>query len=226
MISLLAQTQIFKELDRSALQAVYQHAHQRQVDSGHFFIQQGEPALATYVLIRGHAKIVQVTPDGHQVLLRYIGPAQEFGLVAVLTDFEYPSSVQAVEASEALVWQGEVLAQLIERYSRIGFNALRILAHQNLEQQRRYRELLTERVEQRLAQTVLRLAQQIGHSISDGTLIDLPLSRKDLAEMVGTDLYTVSRLMSHWEQVGLVQTDHQNILLLRPEELERLSSQS
>jgi CRP-like cAMP-binding protein len=226
MLSVLAQSKLFKGLDPSILQAVQQHAHRHQVESGHQFVQQGKPALAVYVLIHGYAKIVQVTPDGHQVLMRYIGPGQEFGLVSVLEGFEYPASVQAVEECEALFWQGELLAQFIERYSRIAFNTLRIMAHQNQETQRRYQELLTEHVEQRLAQAILRLAQQVGHSIANGTLIDLPLSREDLAEIIGTDLYSISRLMSHWERDGLIQTDRKSIVLLRKEALERLAAQS
>jgi len=145
-------------------------------------------------------------------------------LVAVLSLFEYPASVQAVEECEALVWEGELLAQLIERYPRIGFNALRILAQQNQELQRRYHELLTQRVEQRLAQSILRLAHQAGRSTAEGTLIDLSLSREDLAEMVGTNIYTVSRIMSRWEQGGLVQSDRQSVRLLCQAALEQVAS--
>lgn len=224
MMSLLAATRIFNGLDPRALQRAANEAHRKAVDADHFFVHQGEPALAAYVLVEGHAKILQVTPDGHQVLLRYIGAGQEFGLVAVLDGFDYPASIQAVEPCAALVWHGEVLAQLMEQHTRIGFNALRILAQQNQDLQRRYHELLTEHVEQRLAQTILRLAEQAGSNTADGTLIDLPLTREDLAEIVGTDIYSVSRLMSRWEQRGFVQTDHQHVLLLRPDALTSLAA--
>jgi CRP-like cAMP-binding protein len=224
MIPVLAKSQIFKELDDRGLQVMQENAHLRVVDGGQLFVQQGEPALHVYVLIRGHAKISQVAPDGHQVLIRYIGPSQEFGLVAVLSGFEYPATVQAVEECEALVWEGELLAQLIERYPRIAFNALRILVQQNQAFQRRYQELLTERVEQRLAQSVLRLARQAGHDTADGTLIEIPLSREDLAELIGTDIFTVSRIMSRWEQDGLVRTDRKSVSLLDQAALEQLAS--
>jgi CRP-like cAMP-binding protein len=224
MCALLAKGQIFENLEDNALRVVRQNAHSQVAGSGEFFVQQGERALRFYVLTRGYAKIVQVTQDGHQVLIRYIGPGQEFGLVAVLSGFEYPASVQAVEECEALVWEGELLAQLIERYPRIGFNALRILAQQNQELQRRYHELLTQRVEQRLAQSILRLAHQAGRSTAEGTLIDLSLSREDLAEMVGTNIYTVSRIMSRWEQGGLVQSDRQSVRLLCQAALEQVAS--
>jgi CRP/FNR family transcriptional regulator, nitrogen oxide reductase regulator len=223
VISILANSQIFANLDIRALEIVQQNAHLQRGDSGYFFVQQGKPALFFYLLVRGHAKLSQVTEDGHQVLIRYIGPGEEFGLVAVLSKFDYPATVEAVEACEALVWEGELLAQLIERYPRIGFNGIRILAQQNQKLQRRYQELLTERVEQRLAQSILRLSRQVGHKTLVGALIDIPLSRQDLAELVGTDIYTVSRIMSRWERKEIVRTDRQSVQLLQREALERLA---
>ncbi len=43
-----------------------------------------------------------------------------------------------------LVWEGELLAQLIQRDPPIAFNALRVLAQQNQALQRRYQESLTD----------------------------------------------------------------------------------
>lgn len=223
MLSVLAQTKIFANLDTSMLHVVQQSSHRRHFDSGQRIVSQGQPALFFYVLERGYAKIHQLTPDGRQMLIRYIGAGQEFGLVAVLSGFEYPTSVETVEECEALVWEGELLAQLLERHPAIAFNALRVLALQNQELQRRYQELLTERIEQRLAQAVMRLSVQAGHSTVRGTLIKVPLSRGDLAEMVGTDVYTVSRLMSRWERDGLIQTTRRTILLLHPQALAGLA---
>jgi CRP-like cAMP-binding protein len=223
MLSLLAQTKIFANLDSGMLQAVLQSSHRRHFDAGQHMVSQGQPALFFYVLARGYAKIHQLAPDGRQMLIRYIGAGQEFGLVAVLSGFEYPTSVETVEACEVLAWEGELLAQLLERYPAIAFNALRVLALQNQDLQRRYQELLTERIEQRLAQAVLRLSVQAGRSTADGTLIKVPLSRSDLAGMVGTDVYTVSRLMSRWERDGTIQTTRRTILLLRPQALAGLA---
>jgi CRP-like cAMP-binding protein len=223
MISVLAKTQVFANLDSRALQAVELKAHRRRADKGQVIVRQGEPALLFYVLVSGYAKITQLALDGRQMLIRYVGAGQEFGLIAVLSGFEYPTSVETVEECEVLVWEGELFAQLLERYPVLAFNALRVLARQNQELQRRYQELLTERIEQRLAQAVLRLSVQAGHSTADGTLIKVPLSRSDLAEMVGTDVYTVSRLMSQWERDGFIQTTRRTILLLRSEALAGLA---
>ena len=68
----------------------------------------------------------------------------------------------------------------------------------------RFRELATERVERRVARALLRLLRQVGRRVEDGVLLDVTLSRQDLAEMTGTTLYTTSRILSQWEKEGWI----------------------
>jgi CRP-like cAMP-binding protein len=83
--------------------------------------------------------------------------------------------------------------------------------------------LATERVERRIAHGLLRLARQIGRDVDGGVLIDLTLSRQDIAEMTGTTLYTVSRTLSGWEQRGIVRTGRERVLVRRLDELQAIA---
>jgi len=91
------------------------------------------------------------------------------------------------------------------------------------EMQARYRELATERVEQRIASALLRLAAQTGEKAGKETIIELSFSRQDLAEMTGTTLYTVSRLLSEWERREIITTGRERIRILKPHELVRIA---
>jgi len=64
-----------------------------------------------------------------------------------------------------------------------------------------------------VAHAVLRLSQQAGRKELDGIRIDFPISRQDIAEMTGTTLHTVSRILSSWESKGLVQGGRQKLLV-------------
>jgi hypothetical protein len=69
--------------------------------------------------------------------------------------------------------------------------------------QRRYLELQTERVEQRVARTLLRIMKRSGRKTNEGILIDFRLSRQDLADYTATTPYTVSRTVRNWgKRVG------------------------
>jgi CRP-like cAMP-binding protein len=215
----LAQCPTFRDLQLAGLQAVLRVAHHRQVERNAFFFHQGDPATAFYVLVEGEAKLTQVTPEGHQMLMRFAGPGECFGGIAALHRAAYTLSAQAVEDCLALAWDGETLAGLIERYPRIALNMLEVVAGHYQRLLNRYQELATERVERRVARAVLRLAGQVGQKEEDGVLIGLPLSREDLAEMAGTTLYTVSRILSSWEHRGLVDAGRERVFIRDPHAL-------
>ena len=81
------------------------------------------------------------------------------------------------------------------------------------------RELATQRAERRVAHAVLRLARQAGRSTIDGTAIEFPLRRKDVADISGTTLHTASRILTAWEKAGLLVTHNQRLTVRQPAEL-------
>ena len=77
----------------------------------------------------------------------------------------------------------------------------------------RIREMSTQEVERRVAHAVLRLSRQAGKHEQGGIRIDFPISRQDIAEMTGTTLHTVSRILSAWEAKGLVEGGRQKLVI-------------
>jgi CRP-like cAMP-binding protein len=108
------------------------------------------------------------------------------------------------------------MARLMERHPKLALNALRFVAGRLHELQVQYRQLATEKVERRVARALLRLVQQAGRRIDSGVLIDLPLSRDDIAQMTGTTLFTVSRIISRFEAEGILEAGRQRILIRNP----------
>lgn len=215
----IAQQPLFQGLKAAQLREILETAHRCPSPRGSFFFHQGDPASTLYLLVKGRARILHRNPEGQRVLLRVITPGELFGGVALLGEATYPASAEAVEDSRALGWDGELLARLMERHPRLALNALRLLAGRLQELQERYRELATERVERRVARALLRLAHQMGRRTEEGVRIDFPLSREDLAEMTGTTLYTVSRILSGWERQGLIRAGRRRVLIRSPQGL-------
>jgi CRP-like cAMP-binding protein len=219
----LQDVRLFEGLQPTTLHDVAQAAQQRELDAGKFFFRQGSKADIVYVLHLGRVKLTQSTPEGSQVLLRFVSPGEMFGPMAVFEAQPYPVSAQAVRWCQAFAWNGKTLAALMEACPRLALNALRDLSARLQDLQERYRELATERVERRVAQALSRLASQAGWMTPGGVLIDLPLSRQDLAEMTGTTLYTVSRILSGWQRDRLLDIGRQRVTILDSQGLEHIA---
>ncbi|MBN1453155.1 MAG: Crp/Fnr family transcriptional regulator [Anaerolineales bacterium] len=196
----------------------------RAVEEGAYFFFQGDLAEYLYIMMDGRAKLCQIGLDGQQVNLRTLVPGQLFGAVgAVDPRATYPASAQTLEDSTAIAIKSAAFRKLLENRPHLSFGLMRLMTGYIREMQERYRELATERVEQRSARTLLRLAAQSGRKVDEGVLIELSFSREDLAEMAGTTLYTVSRTLSAWEKQGILSTGRERIVITRSHDLVRLA---
>lgn len=190
---------------------------QRAVEAGgHLFLQE-ESAEYLYILLSGRVKLCQISVDGQQVNVRTILPGELFGGIGAVTPgARYPVCAQALEDSAALAIPGTAFRQFLTERPYLAFGLMRLMTTYIREMQARYREMATEKAEQRIARVLLRLAGQAGKGVEQGVMIELSFSRQDLAEMAGTTLYTVSRTLSAWEKQGTIITGRERIILSKP----------
>ncbi len=217
---LVSRAEFFSGLLPETLSTACRSYAERRAEKGSFFFHQEDTATHLYLLAEGRVKVGQVAEDGQQVTMRMIVPGQLFGGMAVLGGkARYPVSAEAIERSTALSWKGEMLRELARRDPGLGLKMTELMYSHLQELQARFRELATERVERRVARALLRLASQAGRKVKEGFLIDLPLSRQEIAEMTGTTLFTVSRLLSEWERRGLVDAGRERVVIRNPHDL-------
>ena len=146
-----------------------------------------------------------------------------FGTVALFTNGEYPAAAVTVIDSVEISWPEAALLELIALYPQIALNMVRVIGVRLREVQERLRELASQRVERRIAHALLRLAAQAGRPAGGRTTIDFPLTRKDLADMCGATLHTVSRIMTAWERSGLIASRRQRVSIHDPAAIQRIA---
>lgn len=213
---LLDAVDVFAGLDFGGRNRAIAAARLVKLAAGKQLFLQDQEADAFYLLTVGRLKMSQVTPKGQEVTIRYIGPKEILGCVAVCGGLAYPATATAVLDSWALGWTRGLIAELAEDYPQIALNVMRTMGGRLKDTQARLRELQTERVERRVAHTVARLVAQAGRRIEGGILIDFPVSRQDIAEMTGTTLHTVSRILSAWQERGIVEVGRQKLTVCDP----------
>jgi CRP-like cAMP-binding protein len=220
----LRQVVVFENATDDDLNLILQNSITRSIEEGGFFFFQGDAAEYLYVLTSGQVKLMQSNPNGQQVNLRTIYPWQMFGaLGAVRAEAIYPASAQSLENSAALAVSGTFLHSMLETRPYLSFDLMKLMTSYIQEMQARYRELATERVEQRVANALIRLAAQSGIKSKKEAGIELSFSRQDVAEMTGSTLYTISRLLSEWERRGIIKTGREKIKIIVPHDLVRIA---
>lgn len=211
--------ELFRTLPAGDAKEALALAKRRRFAPGDLLFHQGEEATGFMVLVEGRVKVAQTNADGRETLVRFITPGELFGCVPLTGQDRYPGTAEAVEPAVVLAWDAGATERLLERHPRFAASALRVVGTRLREFQDRLQDVSTERVERRLARALMRLAHQAGRRTEAGVLIDLPLTRAELAGMIGTTLYSASRILADWQRRGIVSTARRRIVVLRPHDL-------
>lgn len=211
--------ELFEGLPASTLATVAAAARLRRLPKDQRIFSQGDEGVRAHAVVEGAVRIVQSGSDGAQVIIRFIGPGEMFGTVALFTDRRYPADAITLSETLEASWSEAELLDLMTIYPPVAINVIRIISKRLQEVQERVREIATQSAERRVAHAVLRLARQAGHSTIDGTAIDFLLRRKDVADLAGTTLHTASRILTAWEKAGFLVSHSQRLTIRRPAQL-------
>jgi CRP-like cAMP-binding protein len=210
---------LFERLQPVEIDEILRTASSRRYPVGDQVFEQGQTADQFFVLLHGRLRVTQVTSEGQQVVVRMVNPGDLFGIAKALRRLDYPGTATAVAESVVLAWPMGMWSEFLDRHPSLAVSAMQTVGSRLLEAQQRLRELSTEEVERRVAHAVLRLANQSGKREENGVRIDFPISKQDIAEMTGTTLHTVSRILTAWEAAGLVEGGRQKLLVRDPHNL-------
>jgi CRP/FNR family transcriptional regulator, nitrogen oxide reductase regulator len=224
--SLIAGIPLFAEMAEAQLDDLLSRARSQRFARNVAVFEQGAPAASFYLLLHGRVRAYKISPAGEQIVIRFVGPGEIFGVAMAIGVDAYPANAVAVVDSVALVWPTSAWPDLLGRNPSLAVKTMQTLGERLQETQTRLSELSTQEVERRVAHALLRLAAQGGRKGEDGITFDFPISRQDIAQMTGTTLYTVSRIFSAWEQAGIVTTGRQKVSICAPHRLMLLAEGS
>ena len=186
-------------------------AQERQFSRRQTIFFEGDPVRQVVLLISGCVKITQLGTNGSEVILRLNGPGDVMGGVGRCAGCEHCSTARTVQQSSALVWEMAQFEAISERYPTLRRNLAHVLEQRLNELEVRFREISTEKVAPRLSSQLVRLLDQVGKQ-GEGH-VEIALSRRELAQLTGTTLFTVSRLLCQWETQGIVSARREAVLV-------------
>lgn len=217
--SLIARLSLFEGMATGDLDWIIGQARSVRIARDQPVFGQEQEAHSFFLLLDGHVRVVKSTPEGHEVTVRYISPGELMGIAHALGRTTYPASAIAVVDCVVLAWPGQLWPTLASNFPSFSANTYKAVGSRLQDAHARVIEMSTEQVEQRVAHALLKLVKQSGKKTDEGILIDFPISRQDIAEMTGTTLHTVSRLLSAWEDQGLVRSGRQKVTVVEPHRL-------
>ena len=221
--SVLSRLPAFAGLTAAELEDIARDARSTLTAKGAAVFEQGREARSFFLLLSGHLQVAKTTQDGQQVVVRYISPGEFFGVAVAIGLGVYPATVVAMVDSVVVAWPSSAWPRVVACNPVLACNVLQSVGSRLQDAHTRVVEISTEQVERRIAHALLRLANQSGRKSDVGVEIAFPISRQDVAEMTGTTLHTVSRILSAWEKSGLVESGRRRIVIRDTHKLSALA---
>jgi CRP-like cAMP-binding protein len=210
-VELISASPLFAGLPQHAYAQIAGRARPRTFARDEILFMQGQPVRQVALIRTGSVKITQLAPNGNEVILWMYGAGNVVGALTEPTARHYTCSARAIEQSTALIWDYAELQNYMLEYPQIRKNASFVLATRLNVLEERFREVATERVAKRVALALLRLLKHIGRDVHGG--VEVSLSREELAQMTGTTLFTISRLLSKWGEMGFILPRREAVLV-------------
>ena len=216
-VALMSASALFAGLSRRDCSEILPCARMSTFVRDQILYSQGQPVKTLVLIQSGCVKLTQVSSGGNEVILWLSGSGDVLEVHNSASSCNHTCSARAMERCQALVWEYSHLQLLVTQYPQIGANISKILADRLWELEERFREVATEKVENRVASVLLRLLKSVGRQSNDG--VTLGLKREELAQMTGTTLFTISRILSRWGESGFVVPRRAGVLIRDPEGL-------
>jgi len=221
--SLLTDLPPFSRLSGEQIREILDLATPRRFDEGSEVFHAGDEADRFFLLLDGTIRVVRATTDGEQVVPLHIPPGQLFGIAPAFNLAAYPATAVAAEECVTLCWPTRHWQSFVQRYDGFASESWRTIGERMQQLHVRIEELATRAVEQRIASVLLQIVNQSGRRVERGIEIPYPITRSTIADMTGTTLHTVSRLLSSWEKQGIVASTRKHITITDPHKLVLIS---
>ncbi|MDD5370126.1 MAG: Crp/Fnr family transcriptional regulator [Anaerolineaceae bacterium] len=183
----------------------------------------GDPASRLFVVADGKVKLLQHAMNGRDVLLDILIPGEFFGSLSLIPTATYADTAQAHTSVCALSITTGEFRTILDQFPGVTLQVLDVMSARLIAANQKVLQLSALTVEQRIAFTLLNLAEKLGVQREGVLLIDTPLSRDELASMTGSTTETASRVMSQFQSDGLVDSGRQWVAILEKSKLEAIS---
>ena len=176
----------------------------------------GDMGEKLYVLHKGRVKISRISANGKEQVIRVLGPGEFMGELSLFSPVALTENAEVLEKSTMCIIEGKKLKELIKKYPSIAFKVMEELSQRLERAENLIEDINLNTVETRLAQALLKMA-------NDENEVILNMTKGDFASQIGMSQETLSRKLTSFQDQGFIdQIGNKRIILVDIEALEEI----
>jgi CRP/FNR family transcriptional regulator len=220
LIGIMANTPLFGGLSVEQLSQINGISQDKSYKRGEAIFWEGDPGIGFYVVVGGKVKVYKTSSEGKEQILHIYGPGHPIGEVPVFSGSRFPANAMAIENSRLLFFPRKDFVDLISNQPSLALNMLAIFSARLRQFTVQVENLSLKEVPARLASYLIYLTEEQDNS----EIVTLPISKGQLASLLGTIPETLSRIFNKMTLHQLIEVQGSKITLVDRVGIEDLAS--
>ena len=211
---LLQNLPLFGELEETEQIEIWDHVLTRSYKKSNIILFEEDPGDSLFIIKEGKVKITRLSEEGKEVILSILGEGEFFGEMSLLDGESRSANVIALSDCEVFILKRDNFLNILKSSPQIAITLLEELAHRIRMSDQQIEYLSLADAENRVAMTILRIAEEAGtFKMGKVTIEELPM-QQDMANMSGTSRETISRMLSDFTEKGYIERQGKKLVIL------------
>jgi CRP/FNR family transcriptional regulator, cyclic AMP receptor protein len=214
IIRLMKRVPLFTRLKDVEVSQVVNQCVRRECKKEQVILVEEEVGQMLFIILKGTVKVTRTSEEGREVILTILKSGDFFGELSLLDGKGRSATVIAMDDSELLTLRRSEFLLIIEKYPQLSIELLKILGSRIRKCDIQIENITLHDSVGRVGASLIHVAEQTGYSREKSMVIPKILVQQDLANMSGTARETISRVMSHFEQRGLLERHGHRVVII------------
>lgn len=207
---------IFKSLSDEEILKIAAMSKHKQFKKGQPLIHEGEKSDTLFIINKGQVKLSKLTPQGKEQILHILTSGECFCELNIFNcDEKSNFSAYAMEDTKICMLKKNDMDSIIERNPGIALKLLKTVTKRLAHTENLAHNLATNDPEVRIAYIILEFCEKYGKDTDKGIIINLPLTREEIASYIGVTRETISRKFSKFEDLGFITSIGNKQLIIK-----------
>lgn len=200
----MLQVPIFNHLEADSLALIHQKIHAVEFKKGEYLFRAEEPTNTLYIIQSGAVRLFHLLESGKEQLIRILKPGDFIGEWSLFSqDRQYEDYAYALVDTKVCQLYADDFKEVLLNYPAVSLKILEEMSRRLQASEKMTSRVANESVGTRLVNYLL---GQLPGQASDDHLINLELSRKELAAFLGTTPETISRKFKELETLNIIKS--------------------
>lgn len=219
----LRATRLWRAADDEAVEELARRARVDEVPRGRILASEGDLSTLLGVVVSGRVKVYHLAADGRQLTFETAGAGDPVGAIAALAGSRYPATIEAATDATIAWLPREAVLDLVESQPQVARSLIADLATRVVNFTAVAAGLSMD-VPSRLAAYLFQRALAGGRTTPEGLVVDLGMSKGELASSLGTVPETLSRALARLRDEGVLEVRTCDVVVKDVGALARLGS--